>query len=390
MPAITLPPANRRDMGLIASDIATSVLRPAAAEVDRAARFPAEAFASLREQRLLSALIPVDLGGGGASVVGIGAVIEALARECASTAMIYAMHQIQVACLVRHRPRALDSFVRQVAEEELLLASATTEAGVGGDVRTSRCAVETTGNGRYRIRKEASVISYGEQADGILVTARRDPDAPGSDQVIVVLRRGQYELEPTETWETLGFRGTCSNGFVLTATGAIDEIIDTPYAEVSAVTMLPMSHITWAHVWLGLAEGAMAKAHAHVRSMARQSPGVTPPAALRLAEAMAELHVFRSLVHGAASDYDAALGGPDRLDGMAFAIRMNNLKLSSSTMVVDLVGRALRICGLAGYREDSPLSLGRALRDAHGAALMVNNDRIFSSTAQMLLIAKGV
>ena len=390
MAAIVLPLVNQRDIGRVAVDIATSVLRPAADEVDRQARFPAEAFEALRSERLLSALVPVNLGGGGASVVEIGAVIEALAQECASTAMIYAMHQIQVACLVRYRPPTLDSLLRLVAERELLLASATTEVGVGGDVRTSRCAVEATGNGRYRISKEASVISYGQEADGILVTARRNPNSPASDQVVLVLRRGEYALEPRQTWETLGFRGTCSHGFLLTATGAIDEIIDTPYAEVSAVTMLPMSHITWAHVWLGLAEGAISKAHAHVRTIARLTPGVPPPAALRLAEAMAELHVFRSLVHGAASDYDAALRFPDRLDTMAFAIRMNNLKLSSSTMVVDLVGRALRICGLAGYREDSPLSLGRALRDAHGAALMVNNDRIFHSTAQLLLVAKGV
>jgi acyl-CoA dehydrogenase len=390
MSATTVQRDTRRDLALVAADIAVSVVRPAASDVDRAARFPTEAFEALRAHRLLSAFVPTDLGGGGASIAEVGAVIEALARECASTAMIYAMHQIQVACLVRHYPPALESFLRQVAAEELLLASATTEVGIGGDVRTSRCAVEATGSGTFQLRKEAGVISYAEQADGILVTARRDPEAPSSDQVIAVVRRDQYHLEPRQKWATLGFRGTCSDGFLLTATGNVEEIIDTPYADVSALTMLPMSHITWGHVWLGLAEGAIAKAHAHVRTTARQTPGSTPPSALRLAEAMVELHAFRSLVHGAASDYDAALGCPDRLGSMAFAIRMNNLKLSSSTMVVDLVARALQICGLAGYREDSPLSLGRELRDAYGAALMVNNDRIFSATAQLLLIAKAV
>jgi len=69
---------------------------------------------------------------------------------------------------------------------------------------------------------------------------------------------------------------------------------------------------------------------------------------------------------------------------------MNNLKLSSSALVVDIVGRALHVCGIAGYREDSPYSLSRELRDAYGAALMVNNDRIYARTAQMLLIAKDL
>ena len=55
-------------------------------------------------------------------------------------------------------------------------------------------------------------------------------------------------------------------------------------------------------------------------------------------------------------------------------------------MVVDIVHHALTICGMAGYRNDSKLSLGRLLRDAHGAALMVNNDRLNANNAQMLLI----
>ena len=67
---------------------------------------------------------------------------------------------------------------------------------------------------------------------------------------------------------------------------------------------------------------------------------------------------------------------------------MNGLKVAASTLVVDIVGRAMLICGIAGYREDSVYGLGRLLRDAYGAAIMVNNDRIIASTAQLLLVAK--
>ena len=104
---------------------------------------------------------------------------------------------------------------------------------------------------------------------------------------------------------------------------------------------------------------------------------------------MTVLHQFRALVHGAARDYEELLDQPEALSTMGFAIQMNSLKLSSSTLVVDIVGRAMHICGLAGYREDSPFSLGRSLRDAHGAALMVNNDRIYGNTAQMLQIGRA-
>ena len=46
------------------------------------------------------------------------------------------------------------------------------------------------------------------------------------------------------------------------------------------------------------------------------------------------------------------------------------------------------ICGISGYRNDSKFSLARHLRDAYGAALMVNNDRILKLNATMLMIHK--
>ena len=49
---------------------------------------------------------------------------------------------------------------------------------------------------------------------------------------------------------------------------------------------------------------------------------------------------------------------------------------------------AIRTCGLAGYRNDTPYSLGRHLRDAHSAALMIGNDRIMSHVATQLLVQR--
>jgi len=45
--------------------IGREIVEPAAAEVDRAARFPTESFAALRAEKLLSAYVPVQYGGMG-------------------------------------------------------------------------------------------------------------------------------------------------------------------------------------------------------------------------------------------------------------------------------------------------------------------------------------
>src|SRR5882762_5933767 len=108
-----------------------SVAAVAAAEaddVDRAARFPKAAIDSARQQRLLGIQIPRKFGGEEASIFDVTDICYTLGRACSSTAMIFAMHQTKVACLVRHGTGSNwhESLMGRVASEQLFLASATT------------------------------------------------------------------------------------------------------------------------------------------------------------------------------------------------------------------------------------------------------------------------
>ena len=116
-----------------------------AAAVDRDGRFPREAIAALKSGRLLGAMLPVELGGEGASLSDMAEICSTLGQQCSSAGMIFAMHQIQISSLVLHAQTSEwhRTFLRRVADDQLLLASATSESGVGGDLRTSLCAVET-------------------------------------------------------------------------------------------------------------------------------------------------------------------------------------------------------------------------------------------------------
>lgn len=222
-----------------------------AAAVDRDARFPVETIEALREAGLLGALIPEAGGGAGHDLETVAASVRELARHCASSAMVLAMHHIQVACLVRHGGTpAIADFVRRTATEQLLLASSTTEIGIGGDTRRSSCHVEADGD-RFKLRKISPVISYGEYADAVLVTARRDAEAPPSDQVLVVCPAADLSLTPISGWDTVGFRGTCSGGFELSASGPMNLVCPDPYAAISSHTMLPVAHVLWSSLGSG-------------------------------------------------------------------------------------------------------------------------------------------
>src|SRR3954454_18960981 len=82
--------------------VGEQVAGPAADSVDVEGRFPAEAVAAMRSDGLLGALVPVELGGQGASVAEAGEAVAALAEHCASSALVFAMHQIQVVTIARH------------------------------------------------------------------------------------------------------------------------------------------------------------------------------------------------------------------------------------------------------------------------------------------------
>ncbi len=369
-------------------EIGRSVVLPAAPDVDRDARFPAEAIGALKEVKLLSAYVPAELAGMGLNVIQIARICEVLGQYDGSVAMIYAMHQIQVACMVHHGRDApyFREYLAQLVPGQWLIASATTEVGTGGDLRSSVCAIDITA-GQFKLVKKAPVISYGAHADDIMLTCRRAADAPASDQVMVLARKEGYRLETVSGWDTLGFRGTCSSGFVLSASGSVEQVLPVPFAGILSQTMHPYSHIVWGSLWLGIASDAVNRARGFVQAEARRNPGMPLTSTLRLAEAAHVLQTMRSNVAASVIDYCRMLAEerPEAFESFGFAIKTNNLKLASSMQVVDIVNRALLICGISGYRNDSKSSLCRHLRDAYGAALMVNNDRIMNHNATMLL-----
>src|SRR5690606_32640354 len=186
-------------------------------------------------ERLLSIQIPRTLGGEDAGLSEIAEICSQIGQNCAAAAMVFAMHHIKLSSLVSH---GIDSpwhlaFLRRVSDEQLLLASATTEGGIGGNLRNSICAIEVA-DGRCRLKKDATVISYGAHADAILITSRAHPDAVSADQVMTVFTRDQYTLERTHVWDTLGMRGTCSDGWLFKGEAPKEQILPKPFAEIAA------------------------------------------------------------------------------------------------------------------------------------------------------------
>ncbi|MBI5260820.1 MAG: acyl-CoA/acyl-ACP dehydrogenase [Bradyrhizobium sp.] len=356
--------------------------------VDREARFPKAAFDVAREQKLLGIMIPVDFGGHSASIYDVTDVCYALGRACTSTAMIYAMHQTKVACIVRHGRGTpwLETMMRHVANDQWLLASSTTEGHNGGNIRSSAAAVGHSTD-RISLLRDATVISYGAEADGLVTTARRADDAVSSDQVLLALARQDYSLRRTQGWETLGMRGTCSSGFELKVDCPADRVFPESYEKIHVQTMMPFAHLTWSSAWAGAAAAAVERAHRFIRKAARSSGGQMPPAAAHFTAAKRSLAKLRAVINANMDAFARHEHDERVLSSLDFQSSINLLKVEASELAVQTVMSAMRACGLSGYRNDGEFTIGRHLRDVLSAPIMINNDRILASVATATLMS---
>ena len=361
-----------------------------ATAVDHDSRVPAEAIAAARAERLFGAAVPRELGGEGAE------------------------HRRHCRCLLHARPRLrLDrddlrhasdqGGVHRAAWARQRLASAADAAACAASSccwrrRPPRAiAAATCATARRRSRRTsrasrsngmATVISYGEEADGIVTTARRSPDAASGDQVLVAFLKDDYTLERLIGWDALGMRGTCSAGFKLVAAGASEQILPASYDEIHAQTMMPVAHLTWSGAWAGIAAAAVDRARAFVRKAAHRAGWRRmPPGAAHLTRASASLRTLRSLIAGALQRFELAADDPVALESVDFQTGMNLLKVNASELAVATVMSAMQACGLSGYRNDGDFSIGRHLRDVLSSPIMISNDRILANVGTASLLS---
>lgn len=372
--------------------LADERIAPAASDVDRNARPPLEAIEVMRGMKLLSASIPQEYGGLGLAPPELAEIASTIAYRCAAAGMVFAMHEAQIESLRfggGNDPYFQD-VMREVAEKQLLIASVTSEAGIGGNIRASQAAAEAGGE-RVVFEKQSPTLSYGEYCDAFLITARRASDAAESDQVLVWALKDEVKLEKLGEWDTLGLRGTCSPPFKLEVDVPAANLIEAPFGTIAAHRMVPWSHLLWASCWEGIASSAFDKAVKASRKKARKNLADGKEfGEPRLADAYSELQALRAIIFEFGRIYaEQAAAAPDWTKAEEVRVLTADamsLKLNASMMSSRVAEMALEIIGMPGFSESSPMSVTRNIRDLMAARLMVSNERLRHTSGQILLV----
>lgn len=319
--------------------------------------YVADNIALLKEAGLVEAGVPRELGGGGADIDELAAMLRTLAYHCGSTGLTFSMHTHQVAIPAwrwKHQPAAMaavEPLLKRIAAERIMLLSSGGSDWISGSGNAEKV------EGGYRINARKVFTSGAPTGDILMTGAVLD-----SDDGPLVLHFGIPMSSPhvkvLDTWHTIGMRGTGSHDVLIEGHVVPDAAVAVkrkagewhPVFQIIATIAFPLIY----SVYLGVAESARDMAIAFAK---RRAPG---PHAVMLAGRMETELAAARLAH----------------ESMLAATRLNAPSADTINQVMigrQLVGRhaiataelAMELAGGIGFYRSAGLE--RRFRDIQAA-----------------------
>jgi len=288
---------------------------------------------------------------------------------------------LQALTLLLHGDTAfLGDLTAGLVQRQGLVASGTSEKGLGGDVLASLCAIETDGEGGLRVAKESPNISYMDHAQAALVTAMRPGPRERQTQVLVAAETHRMELDPGPETAMMGMRGILNRPYRFTARFEEAAILRETYPAIARATMTPSIHVLWAALWSGLAASSLAKARAFVAARPAKD-AASELISLELSRLVDRHYVLNAMIRDAVRAFDQ--GEPAQAMSLAQTARAKRLKAAGSALAQEICIGALGLIGLPAYAETGPYSLSQIVRDVLSAPVMVSNHRLLLANAPL-------
>jgi len=343
--------------------IVATVVAPAADELDRTAAYPQAALDALAQAGLLGLVSAAEVGGLGQGHRAAALVVERLAQECASTAMVVCMHYAGAAVVEAHGSREARA---AIAAGRHITTLAFSEAGSRSHFWAPlSTAAAVPGNGHVQLDAKKSWITSATQADSYVWSSR--PLAGSGASTIWLVPAQAAGLRVTAPFEGLGLRGNASSPV------AAEQVIVDKAAMLGADgggfdimmgVVLPYFNLMIAAMSIGTMQAATTKAAAHVAGTGL----------LHLSSTLADLPTIRAYVARMQIKTDMARAllldtltalETGRADTM---LRVLEVKAAAGEAALEVTELAMRVCGGAAFRKD--VGIERHFRDARAASVM--------------------
>jgi alkylation response protein AidB-like acyl-CoA dehydrogenase len=354
-----------------AAEAVAAVAREHAVAVDSTASFPTATIDAARKAGLLALLSKTDVGGHGQSLRAAAHVIERIARECGSSAMVLTMHYCGTTVIEAHGERA----VRQdIAAGRHLSTLAFSEAGSRSHFWAPTSTASADGKQAVLDAKK-SWITSAQQATAYVWSSK--PCAGSEASTLWLVPAKSQGLAVAGAFDGMGLRGndsapvTASSVRVPMANRLGD---DGAGFGIMMGTVLPTFAMLIASGSLGLAEAMVQKTAAHA--------GGTKYAHLPTQNALADLPTIRAYIARMRIQVDMAKAlWQETLtaleNGAADAgLRVLETKAAAAETASSVGDIAMRVCGGMAFRKE--VGVERMFRDTRAAMVMApTSDQLF-------------
>ena len=251
---ITIPPA--RGAAEIARELGPVLAARADATSDED-NYVADNVALLKTSGLVEAAVPRELGGGGADVDELAAMLRTLAYHCGSTGLAFSMHTHQVAIPAwrwqHQKAAAVEPLLKRIANERILLLSSGGSDWIAGSGKAEKV------EGGYRINAR-KIFTSGAPTGDILMTGAILETDEGPMVLHFGIPMNSPHVKVLDTWRTLGMRGTGSHDVLIEGHVVPEAAVAVrrkagewhPVFQIIATIAFPLIYA----VYLGVAESA--------------------------------------------------------------------------------------------------------------------------------------
>ncbi|MEP7356505.1 MAG: acyl-CoA dehydrogenase family protein [Anaerolineales bacterium] len=357
-----MPPQSQSYMETL-EPIAAGIVAASAIEIDQTGAYPRAALTALGEAGLLGLVSAKDVGGMGLGQRAAAMVVERLARECASTAMVVCMHYAAAAVIEAHGPREVRAAIAAGKHvSTLAFSEAGSRSHFWAPVST---ASAVSGNGHVTLDAKKSWITSAGEADSYVWSSK--PMAVEGASTIWLVPSKAAGLRVMGPYKGLGLRGNASSPVSAQAVAVEQAAMlgaDGQGFDIMMGIVLPYFQSMNAAMSVGTMQAATAKAAAHVSGTKLEHLGSSLADLPTIRAYVARMQIKTDMARALLLDAFEALES-GRADTMLRVLEVKAAAGEAATEVTDL---AMRVCGGAAFRQE--VGVERNFRDARAATVM--------------------
>ncbi len=362
----------------MARGFADDVIRPAAMELDREERFPAEIYEQMADLGLFGFCVPESMGGSGLDTLAYALVMEELSRGYSSVADQCGLVELISTLLVQHgTPQQRDRWLSDVTSMRTKVAYCITEAEAGTDVSGIRTETVRDGDG-WILNGGKIWIHNAPVADLAFVLARTDRDAGhrGMSIFIVDLHASGVERGPKE--HKMGQRASQVGALTFTDVKLpADALLGQEGRGFHMMmSVLDKGRVGIAALAVGIGQAGLEAAVDHAGTRRQFGKPISDFQGVQwlIADIAKDLEAARLLVHSAAAKLDR---------GEMATKECSMAKCFASDMAVARTSDAVQVFGGSGYIRG--FEVERLYRDAKVTQIYEGTNQI-----QRMIIAREI